>query len=60
MQAMSLAEDDQEAEQPERITDIREMVGALLMMVKNHDRQFDELRQVWITFETIICSFFNL
>uniref|UniRef100_A0A915CC30 Inositol 1,4,5-trisphosphate receptor n=2 Tax=Parascaris univalens TaxID=6257 RepID=A0A915CC30_PARUN len=46
MQAMSLAEDDQEAEQPERITDIREMVGALLMMVKNHDRQFDDLRQM--------------
>uniref|UniRef100_A0A183UJY7 RYDR_ITPR domain-containing protein n=1 Tax=Toxocara canis TaxID=6265 RepID=A0A183UJY7_TOXCA len=46
MQAMSLAEDNQEAEQPEQITDIREMVNALLTMVRNHDRQFDELRQM--------------
>ncbi|VDK41879.1 unnamed protein product [Anisakis simplex] len=46
MQAMSLAEDDQEAEQPEQISDIREMVNTLLTIVRSHDRQFEELRQV--------------
>lgn len=46
MQAMSLAEEDEETEQPEQISDLREMIDSLLTIAKNHDKQFDELRQM--------------
>lgn len=46
MQAMSLAEDDQETEQPEKISDMKDMIGSLLNTVKSQGRQLDEIKQL--------------
>lgn len=46
MQAMSLAEDDQETELPEKKSDVKDMIESLLNIIKSHDRQLDEIKQV--------------
>lgn len=46
MQAMSLAEDSQETEQPDEIGDIRDSLSKLLETVKKQERQLEELKQV--------------
>uniref|UniRef100_A0A915PLW3 Inositol 1,4,5-trisphosphate receptor n=1 Tax=Setaria digitata TaxID=48799 RepID=A0A915PLW3_9BILA len=46
MQAMSLAEDNQEMEQTDDISQIRDFLGKLLDTVKNQERQLEELKQM--------------
>ncbi|VDD89339.1 unnamed protein product [Enterobius vermicularis] len=46
MQAMSLAEDDQETELPEKKSDVKDMIESLLNIIKSHDRQLDEIKQL--------------
>ncbi|EJW87947.1 inositol 1,4,5-trisphosphate receptor type 3 [Wuchereria bancrofti] len=46
MQAMSLAEDNQEAEQKDGISEIRDSLNRLLNTVEEQGRQLEELKQV--------------
>ncbi|CAG9538689.1 unnamed protein product [Cercopithifilaria johnstoni] len=46
MQAMSLAEDNQEAEQTDEITEIHDSLNKLLDIMKEQGRQLEELKQV--------------
>lgn len=46
MQAMSLAEDNQEVEQTDDINEIHDSIDKLLDVVKKQGRQLEELKQV--------------
>lgn len=46
MQAMSLAEDNQEAEQTDDISEVHDSLNKLLDVVKEQGRQLEELKQV--------------
>lgn len=45
MQAMSLAEDTQETDQPEQ-TNIREALNSLQLAIERQEKQLDEIKQV--------------